>query len=481
MQVTPVILCGGVGTRLWPLSRLHKPKQFLPLIWPNERTLLQNTLERVPSCNPLFTPPILVGRHDHKFLLERQTQAAHCLPQACILEPIPRSTAVSVALAALLLLETNPHALAFFLPADHLIEYPAVLNEKLPLAMKMAQAGFVTIFGQEPLYPETGYGYLEKGALLQDGVYTVSCFKEKPSMELAETFIHSGKYLWNTGMFVAKAGTLVEEMCTFCPAILASAREALKASVREQEMIYVDRTQLEACQENSIDYALMEKTSRGAVIALENLGWCDVGNWSAISQLAQKDTDGNTLMGDVVTYHVKSSYIRAQSRLVCAANVEDMIIVETPDSILVTKKDTMSEIKHIVSRLQNRQELVQHKRVHKPWGYYESLEMGPAYQVKRLVIHPHAAISLQMHTRRSEHWIIVEGEGLITCGDEKKVLKTNESVYIPAQTKHRIENQSSHVSLVLIEVQYGTYLGEDDIVRFEDNYGRVKLFHVEQF
>lgn len=469
----PVILSGGSGTRLWPLSRAALPKQLLPLV--SERSMLQETVLRLAGLPNMSETPMLVCGHDHRFLVAEQMQEIGVQHPAIMLEPAGRNTAPAVAVAALALLEQDADAIMIVLPADHLIADTAAFHLAIARAAQAAEGGYLVTFGIPPDAPETGYGYIRRGeALAQlNDTWRVGAFVEKPDTATAQTYVQSGEYFWNSGMFVFKAARYLEELEKFRPDILMAARDAWQQRSSDLDFCRLGVESFKHCPSESIDYAVMEKTSAAAVVPVD-IGWNDVGSWSSLWQTAtSRDTRGNSVRGDVLLEQVSNSYIRAESRLVAAIGLQDVVIVETQDAVLVAHKDQAQQVKKIVERIGagGRAEHINHARVHRPWGWYEQRDEGARFQVKRIMLKPGAKISLQSHQQRSEHWVVVGGTATVTRGDEVLTLNENQSTYIPAGMVHRLANDTDQ-PLHIIEVQSGSYLGEDDIVRLEDIYQR---------
>jgi mannose-1-phosphate guanylyltransferase/mannose-6-phosphate isomerase len=469
-MLTPVLLSGGVGSRLWPVSREAHPKQFQPLV--GELSMLQETLRRTSGLEA--AAPLVVCNEEHRFMVAEQLRQVDLRASALILEPQGRNTAPAVALAALRAITGDPDALLLVLPADHLIQHVDAFVAAVGKAIPLARQGRLVTFGVVPASAETGYGYIKCGATLEAGTYDLERFVENPDAATAQVYLDSGNYLWNSGMFLLQAATYLEQLEEHAPEILACCRKAMgKASV-DLDFVRPDAEAFAACPSDSIDYAVMEKTNAGAVVSLD-CGWSDVGTWSALWDVAQRDTDGNVCVGDVILDNCSGSYFRSESRLVAATGVKNLVVVETADAILVADRSKVQDVKRIVNRLkeQQRPEVSLHRRVYRPWGSYESLVVSDRFQVKRIVVNPGQALSLQMHHHRAEHWIVVHGTAEVTCEDKVFMLGEDESTYIPLGHKHRLANPG-RIPLELIEVQSGTYLGEDDIVRFEDIYGRSK-------
>jgi mannose-1-phosphate guanylyltransferase / mannose-6-phosphate isomerase len=467
----PVVLCGGSGSRLWPMSRRLLPKQFLPLV--SESTLFQDTLLRLKGIDKLRSP-IVVSNDEHRFLVAEQMREIGVKPEVQILEPIGRNTAPAVAVVALHLQGRDPDACLLVLPSDHLIRNVPSFHSAVAMALPLAADGSLVTFGIAPQGPVTGYGYIECGAPLPggNGGFGVKRFVEKPDLETARSYVSSGGYFWNSGMFAFRAGRFIEELGRFRPEIVAAARAALEKGARDLDFLRLDAAAFSACPSDSIDYAVMERTTASAMVQAD-IGWSDVGSWTALWDVGEKDAEGNVVHGDVDLRDAKACYVRAEHRMVAGLGVRDLIIVETDDAVLVAEKSHAQEVKEVVERLdrQARTEHVSHSRVYRPWGYYESIDGGERFQVKRIMVKPGEALSLQMHHHRAEHWVVVSGTARVTRGEEESFLSENESTYIPIGTKHRLANPGK-MPLFLIEVQSGGYLGEDDIVRFEDRYRR---------
>ena len=469
MSVFPVILSGGVGSRLWPTSRALYPKQLLPLV--SERTMLQETAARVGDTT-LFTAPIIVSNDEHRFIIAQQMREAGITPMAHLLEPMGRNTAPAAAAAAVFVQGHDPKGVMLVLPADHHIRDVAAFRAAVAQGAALADEGKLVTFGIVPSAPETGYGYIRRGEEIRAGAYAVRGFVEKPNIETAKTYMADGGYDWNAGIFMFRADVILEEMRRFCPEIVARAAEAVVKGKRDLDFLRLQTEAFETCPSNSIDYAVMEHTNVAAVVPV-NMGWSDIGSWSALWETGEQDEAGNVSQGDVLSVDTANCYIRAETGLVATLGVEDLIIVETGDVTLVANRNRVQDVKKIVERIAEagRSEHQLHNRVHRPWGFYESLDAGPRHQVKHLMVHPGASLSLQLHHHRAEHWVVVKGVAQVTVGEEVKTLKENQSTYIPVETKHRLENPGTE-PLSIIEVQSGSYLGEDDIVRFDDVYGR---------
>ena len=471
MKIYPVILTGGAGSRLWPLSREFFPKPLLPLV--GDRTLLQESALRLEGMDSA-APPLFVCNEEHRFLVAEQVSEVGGEPTGIILEPEGRNTAPALTVAALYLAEKAPDAVMVVMPADHVIPDREAFQKVAAEGVRLAEQGYLVTFGVVPDRPETGYGYIRKGGSIEGtGGFEVSRFVEKPDLEKAQEYLASGEFLWNSGIFVMRPDRWIEEIGEYASGILEACQDAIAGGRKDIDFCRIGKEAFLASPSDSIDYAVMEKTSRAAVVPMST-DWSDVGAWSAIWDVSSKDDTGNVTQGDVLTHDVKGSLILAQDRCVAAVGVEDMVIVETSDAILVAPKERDQEVKAIVSQLKEagREEHRFHSRVYRPWGDYEGIDLGERYQVKRLTVKPGASLSLQLHHHRAEHWIVVSGTARVTKGDEVFLLSENESTYIPIGVKHRLENPGT-IPLEIIEVQSGSYLGEDDIVRFEDIYDRV--------
>ena len=464
-QLQPVLLSGGSGTRLWPLSREAYPKQFLPLA--GDDTMVQATWRRVEALADLA--PIVVANEEHRFLVAEQLRQVGAPVPAILLEPVGRNTAPAIAAAALQAMAGGADPLLLVLPSDHVVRDVAGFQRAVREASSAAEAGALVTFGVVPDAPETGFGYIQAEA--GDGLRQVLRFVEKPDAATARSYLDAGGYYWNSGMFLFRASRYLEELARFRPDIVDAVRAAHAAARHDGDFVRLDKDAFSACPSDSIDYAVMEKTADAKVLPVD-IGWNDVGSWSALWDVAERDADGNAHHGDVIAVDSRNSYAYAQ-RLVALVGLDDIVVVETDDAVLVARKDKVQEVKQVVARLkqEQRSQAVLHREVHRPWGSYDSVDNGGRHQVKRIKVKPGAALSLQMHHHRAEHWIVVSGTAKVTRGDETLLLSENESTYIPLGVKHRLENPGK-VPLELIEVQSGSYLGEDDIVRFEDVYGR---------
>jgi len=471
-MIVPVILSGGSGSRLWPLSRELYPKQFLPLV--DAHSLFQTTVLRVGAIAGV-TAPVVICNHEHRFMVAEQLRVLSIAPTAVILEPVGRNTAPAVAVAALQAMAAGDDPVLLVLPADHIITDAEGFRRAVERAAPLAESGRLITFGIVPVTPETGYGYIKAGAPLAGAdSYAVERFVEKPDAATAQAYIEAGDYYWNSGMFMFRASVFLEELAGWAPAIASACRLAHAGGQADLDFLRLDRAAFEACPSDSIDYAVMEKTRNAVVVPLD-VGWNDIGAWSALWQVGEHDADGNRLSGDVLAVATHNSYVRAESRLVATVGVSDLIVVETADAVLVAQRDRVQDVKTVVNRLNaaRREEARNHRKVYRPWGSYDSIDNAERFQVKHITVNPGASLSLQMHHHRAEHWTVVRGTAKVTCGDKVSLLTENQSTYIPVGTSHRLENPGK-IPLELIEVQSGSYLGEDDIVRFEDNYGRQK-------
>ncbi len=474
MSIVPIILAGGSGTRLWPLSRDLCPKQVLSLF--GEGTMLQATVERLAGY-PGMEPPIVVANESHRFFVAEQFRVIGKKPAAILLEPEGRNTAPAVCVGALWakMRGAGDDAILLVLPADHHVADVPAFHEALSRAVALAESGRLVTFGIVPDRPETGYGYLRKGEKLPgfpEGCFALDAFVEKPPRDLALDFLASGEYFWNAGMFVFKAGAVLAEISRAAPEIIQTCAESIEQGSADLDFFRLDPAVFARSPSISIDYAVMEKAASGAVVTVE-MGWSDLGSWEALWRIGAKDENANVTSGDVVLHDAAGSLIYAEERMVAAVGVRDLVVAETADAVLIAPRDRGEDVKFVVSTLKagNRREAAAHRKVYRPWGSYESMVEDQRFQVKRITVKPGARLSLQKHFHRAEHWVGVRGTGIVTRGGESFILREDESVYIPLGTVHRLENPGS-IPLEIIEIQTGSYLGEDDIVRMEDDYGR---------
>ncbi len=470
-KVIPVILCGGSGTRLWPSSRKALPKQFLPLV--SENTMFQETLLRLNGI-PELAAPLVICNQEHRFLAAEQIQSINVTPRLHILEPVGRNTAPAIAVAALAAHAINQDAILLVLPADHLIRDVQGFHAAIGVAIRLAEQDKLVTFGIKPDAPAaTGFGYIERGVSLEgDAAYEVARFVEKPDLEKAKSYTSSGNFFWNSGMFVFRADIYLRELQQYRPDILQAVNKAWNGCTTDLDFCRLGETEFSACPSDSIDYAVMEHTQQAAMVTVD-IGWNDVGSWTSLYEVSDKDTNHNVLRGDACVEKSSGCYIRAESRLVAAVGVRDLIVVETADAVLIAHKDFAQDVKQAVEQLHSagRNEHLIHRRVFRPWGYYEGLDEGERFQVKRIMVKPGARLSLQRHHHRAEHWVVVFGHAKVTRGKEILLLKANQSTYIPVEESHRLENVGD-TFLYMIEVQSGEYLGEDDIERIDDDYRR---------
>ncbi len=470
-KLYPVILSGGSGTRLWPLSRASYPKQFLKLN--SDKTLLQETVIRVNQTDR-FHAPLIVSNREHRFIVAEQLRSLQVQTLDILLEPVGRNTAPAILAAALRLIAEDPNALMLVLPSDHVMSNIVPFLDCLFEAATIAAAEQFVTFGIKATKPETGYGYLHRGELCKNSqsVYQLQAFVEKPNVEMAQEFIASGNYCWNAGIFLLSAKQVIEEMSILYPETVAACRQSLQLAKKDLDFLHLDLLSFEQCINQSIDYALLEKTKRIAMVPLD-CNWNDIGSWSAVWEQSEKDSHGNVVKGDVLLEQVKNSYIHSEGPLVAVLGLDDIIVVATNDALLIVSKENAQDLKNITQSLQaqKRQELLQHPVVLRPWGSYQVIDSGKNFQAKRLVVKPGQKLSLQKHQYRSEHWVVVQGTASVINGEREFLLKQNESTYIPAGVIHRLENGESS-DLEIIEVQSGEYLGEDDIIRYDDIYNR---------
>lgn len=478
MKIKPVILSGGSGTRLWPLSRQFYPKQLLPLV--SENTMLEETVLRLRDLPDVADSVIVVCNEEHRFLVAEQLRRIDVASDSILLEPEGRNTAPALTLAALSLQnETGPCAM-LVLPADHVIQDVSAFHLAVTQGAGLAEQGYIVTFGIVPDQPETGYGYIEQGTAI-DGTsaFDLARFVEKPDAKTAQTYLDAGNFLWNSGMFMLRPDVWLQHLAVLQPEMKKACEQAYSKGESDQDFYRIDKSAFAKSPSDSIDYAVMEKLigtpeGKAAVIPLQ-ADWSDVGAWGALWDIGSKDDSGNVVKGDVIHFDSQNSMFLSESRLIAGVGLDNTVIVETADAVLVVNKDKVQDVKSVVEWLkkQGREEHLIHRRVFRPWGSYEGIDIGDRYQVKRITVNPGAALSLQMHHHRAEHWIVVKGTAKVTCGEEEFIVSENESTYIPIGTKHRLENPGT-IPLEMIEVQSGSYLGEDDIVRFDDKYGRSK-------
>ena len=464
-----VIMAGGSGSRLWPASRTLYPKQFLSIA--GEQTMLQETLARLDGVE--VSGSTVICNEEHRFIVAQQAQDAGRALSSIILEPVGRNTAPAIALAAFDLLARNEgqSPLMLVMAADHLIQNVPAFHQAVAEAAKQAEGGALVTFGIVPESAHTGYGYIRRGDE-QGGAYSVAQFVEKPDAETAQSYLDDGAYYWNSGMFMFAADTYLAELKAHRPDIYAACEAAFAERSQDADFLRVGKDAFTACPDDSVDYAVMEKTTKAVVVPL-SAGWSDVGAWSSLWEVSESDGDDNVVHGDVLTHNTNGSYIRAESRLVATVGLKDVVVVESNDAVLVADKHQVQDVKKIVEQLkaEGRNEILHHRHVHRPWGVYDSIDNGERYQVKRITVNPGAKLSVQMHHHRAEHWIVVSGTAKVTNGDKEIMLTENQSTYIPVGVVHALENPGV-IPLELIEVQSGSYLGEDDIVRYDDDFGR---------
>lgn len=468
-MILPIIMAGGSGSRLWPLSRQMLPKQFLTL--DGDSSMLQATAERLSGIK--HAPAIVICNEEHRFSVAEQFRINNIPNSGIILEPVGRNTAPAIALAALQAIKEGQDPLLLVLAADHVIKDTQAFADSVNLAKTHAQAGKLVTFGIVPTAPETGYGYIKRGDAQQTSGYKVEKFVEKPDQVTAESYLEAGGFYWNSGMFLFKASCYLAELKTHSPDILSACEKAMADTQSDLDFVRVNKAAFEACSDYSVDYAVMEKTSDAVVVPMD-CGWSDVGSWSALYEISEKDKNGNSFKGDVIGIDTKNSFVHAQYKLVATVGLEDIAVIETKDAILVSKLSDVQKVKKIVEQLktEKRSEFKYHREVYRPWGVYDSIDNGERFQVKRITVKPGAKLSVQMHHHRAEHWIVVSGTAKVTNGEKDILLTENQSTYIPIGVTHSLENPGK-IPLELIEVQSGAYLGEDDIVRFEDKYGRM--------
>ncbi|POB87978.1 mannose-1-phosphate guanylyltransferase/mannose-6-phosphate isomerase [Vibrio vulnificus] len=463
-MLIPVIMAGGSGSRLWPLSRSLYPKQFISLA--SDKSMLQETIARLSGLD--HQAPLLICNQEHRFIVAEQLRQQRIQHGGIVLEPVGRNTAPAIALAALHALKSNDDPLLLVLAADHVIQNQTVFTQAVENAVKPAKLGMLVTFGIVPTAPETGYGYIKQGEAVSDTAYRVAQFVEKPSLTTAEQYLASGEYYWNSGMFLFKASRFLEELKIYRPDILQACEAAMHGSRHDLDFIRLEEDAFIQCPDDSVDYAVMEKTKDALVVPMD-AGWSDVGSFSALWEVSPKDSQGNVLMGDVIAEQTQNSYIYAQNKLVSTVGVDNLVIIETKDAVLVANKDKVQDVKNVVNQLKvlQRRECEQHREVYRPWGSHDEIAEGERFHVKHLCVKPGEKTALQMHHHRAEHWVVVQGTAEVTNGDESYLVSENESTYIPLGSPHRISNPGK-VDLHLIEVRSGSYLDENDIVRLEE-------------
>ncbi|MDY6903355.1 MAG: mannose-1-phosphate guanylyltransferase/mannose-6-phosphate isomerase [Thermodesulfobacteriota bacterium] len=476
-MIVPVILAGGSGTRLWPLSRQLYPKQLMTLA--GGGTMLQNTVERIATFGGVGDP-IVICNENHRFMVAEQLRSDNITPGAIVLEPMGRNTAPAVAVAALMAADKDPSSLLVVLPADHYIANLQAFHTAVAVGASYAKKAALVTFGIVPTAPETGYGYIKKGPAADgastDGndveAYTIAAFVEKPDKKTAQAYLESGDYCWNSGMFMFRAGAVLDELTTYVPDIVAACRKAVSEGMHDLDFFRLDEESFDACPSDSIDYAVMEKTENGVMVPFDG-GWNDLGSWEALWDVGERDTHNNVVAGDVIIHDVKDSYLRADSRMIAAVGLKDHIVVETPDAVLVTPRTMAQEVKHIVNHLKEnkREEALSHKTDYRPWGSSESLIATDRFRVNRLIVKPGEKLSLQRHFHRAEHWVVLSGIARVTKEEDRFLLEEDQSVYIPLAVPHRLENPGT-IALEVIEVQTGSFIDETDIDRLDDVYGR---------
>ena len=470
-MILPVIMAGGTGSRLWPLSRELYPKQFLSLV--SEHTMLQDTVSRLQWDN--FESPIIICNEEHRFIAAEQLRQINVKPNGIILEPEAKNTAPAIALAAFHAMTLDEDPILVVLAADHVIENSKAFNQSIKDALPLAENGKLVTFGIVPTKPETGYGYIKKGAIIEGShAYQIESFFEKPNKEAAQDYLDSNDYLWNSGMFMFRASTVINELSLNHKDIVIAVEQSLANSTEDMDFIRINPENFAASPSISFDYAVMETTNNGAIVPLD-ADWSDIGSWSSLWEISEKNNNNNVLKGDTVTIDTSNCYINSEHRLVATIGIKDLAVIDTKDALLITSKQRSQDVKLIVSELKSkgRKEFKIHREVFRPWGKYDSIDQESRYQVKRITVKPGEKLSKQMHHHRAEHWIVVSGTAKVTNGDKEIMLTENQSTYIPIGEIHALENPGM-IPLELIEVQSGSYLGEDDIVRFEDRYGRHK-------
>ena len=467
-MILPIIMAGGTGSRLWPLSRQLNPKQFLKLC--GDSTLLQQTISRLDGLEA--SAPAIICNEDHRFMVAEQLRQLTVEDASILLEPVGRNTAPAIALAALNATQSGQDPVLLVLAADHYMADEAAFRQAVHAAAQFAEQNKLATFGIVPTHPETGYGYIQRGDSLTNSGFKVARFVEKPDLVTAQGYLAGGDYYWNSGMFMFKASAYLKELAEFRPDILDVCKKSLEAGQKDLDFIRLDAATFTQCPEDSIDYAVMEKTQEGVVVPLD-AGWSDIGSWSALWKIGDKDEQGNVCKGDVLALGTHNSLIHAEHKLVATLGVDDLVVVETKDAVLVAHKDRVQDVKKVVEALKNdgRHEHMNHREVYRPWGIFDSIDNGNRYQVKRITVKPGAKLSVQLHHHRAEHWIVVSGTAMVTNGEKQFLVTENQSTYIPVGQVHCLENPGV-IPLELIEVQSGSYLGEDDIVRLKDQYGR---------
>ena len=466
-MIVPVILSGGSGSRLWPLSRKLYPKQFLNLI--NDTTLFQDAIKRLPieASNPL-----IICNEEHRFIVAEQLREINSKNKGIILEPIGKNTAPAIAIAAMHLLNENEDPILLVLSADHLIDNNQNLIKSIRVASKIAEQGKMVALGVHPKKPETGYGYIEVNNSEKNAYYDILSFKEKPNLEIAKKYLQSGKHYWNSGIFIFKASIYLQELKKYEPEIFTICKKSCSKASKDLDFIRLNNKEFYKCPSKSIDYAVMEKTKVGVVVPFDG-GWSDIGSWQSLWNSKPKDTNNNVSEGDVSLSKVKNSFIHSSNRLIAVNDLSEIVIIDTQDALLVSSKRSSQDVKFIVEKLKddNRIESDNHRKVYRPWGYFDSIDSGKGFKVKRIFVNPAAKLSLQKHQKRAEHWVVVSGTARVTNGEKVFKLSENQSTYIPRGEIHRLEN-NGHETLEIIEIQTGEYFGEDDIIRIEDDYKR---------
>ncbi|MDC1318121.1 mannose-1-phosphate guanylyltransferase/mannose-6-phosphate isomerase [Candidatus Thioglobus sp.] len=466
-MIVPVILSGGSGTRLWPLSRKLYPKQFISLV--NETTLFQDTIMRLPDG---VSNPLVICNEEHRFIVAEQLRQIKSHNEGIILEPIGKNTAPAIAIAAMSVLIEKEDPILLVLSADHTIESSKKFSDSIKIASKIAEKGKMVTLGIQPKKPEIGYGYIEVENSKKNEFYNIISFTEKPNLEIAQKYLKNGNYYWNSGIFIFKASVYLKELEKYEPEIFSACKKSCNKTYKDLDFIRLNNEEFNKCPNKSIDYAVMEKTKIGVVVPF-NGNWNDIGSWESLWDLKSKDSNNNVSEGDVILDKVINSYVHSSNRLISVHDLSNIIIIDTQDALLVSNKKNSQDIKHIVDKLKtgNRNEIDNHRKVYRPWGYYDSIDSGKGFQVKRIYVNPGAKLSLQKHNRRAEHWVVIKGIASITCGEKKFQLKENQSTFIPKDEVHRLENAELK-PLEIIEIQTGDYLGEDDIIRLEDDYER---------